>query len=199
RSDTGEAGPIVFTVLWDSLEKEVWADEVSRIKGAFVPYQSSLLEGILRDPVFKFVDNINTPQKETLSDDVLAAFKKIVPVLKKAAEEGRGSWAKFKDTHISHLTKLPALSRLHLPIGGGTHIINAAKADHGPSWRMVVSLTPETQAYGVYPGGQNGNPGSMYYDNFIDTWANGKYFTLWMMKKEEMADKRVKFKMLFNK
>lgn len=199
RSDTGEAGPIVFTVLWDSLEKEVWADEVSRIKGAFVPYQSSLLEGIRRDPVFKFVDNINTPQKETLSDDVLAAFKKIVPVLKKAAEEGRGSWAKFKDTHISHLTKLPSLSRLHLPIGGGTHIINAAKADHGPSWRMVVSLTPETQAYGVYPGGQNGNPGSMYYDNFIDTWANGKYFTLWMMKKEEMADKRVKFKMLFNK
>ena len=63
---------------------------------------------------------------------------------------------------------------------------------------MVVSLTPETQAYGVYPGGQNGNPGSIYYDNFIDTWANGKYYPLWVMKKEEAGDARVKYKMSFN-
>ena len=97
------------------------------------------------------------------------------------------------------LTRLPALSRLHVPIGGGTHIINATKADHGPSWRMVVSLTPETQAYGVYPGGQDGNAGSQYYDNFIDTWANGKYYPLWVMKKEEEDDKRVKSKMVFNR
>jgi len=198
RSDTGETGPIVFALLWEGLEKEVWSDEIARIKGGFVPYQSSLLEGILRDSSFKFVDNINTPQKETLSDDVQAAFKKIVPALKKAEAAGRGSWAAFKDTHITHLTKLPALSRLHLAIGGGTHIINATKEDHGPSWRMVVSLTPETQAYGVYPGGQNGNPGSKYYDSFIDSWTNGKYYPLWVMKQNETADKRVKFKMNFN-
>ncbi|MEO5684549.1 MAG: penicillin acylase family protein [Chitinophagaceae bacterium] len=199
RSDTGENGPVVFSLLWENLEKQVWSDDVARMKGAFVPYQSSLLEGILKDTAFRFVDNINTPQKETLAYELLLAFKKAVPVLKKAEADGKTSWAKFKDTHVNHLTKLPALSRLHLPIGGGTHIINATKADHGPSWRMVVSLTPETEAYGVYPGGQNGNPGSSYYDSFIDTWANGKYYTLWMMKKEEMADKRVKYTMSFSK
>ncbi len=199
RSDTGEAGPVVFSLLWESLEKEVWADEVERMKSAFVPYQSSLLEGMLRDSAFKFADNINTPQKETLADDVLAAFKKAVLKLKVAEADGKDTWAKFKDTHVSHLTKLTPFSRMHLPIGGGTHIINAAKSDHGPSWRMIVSLTPETEAYGVYPGGQNGNPGSKYYDNFIDSWADGKYFPLWVMKKEEMADKRVKYKMSFSK
>lgn len=198
RSDTGETGPIVFSLLWDSLEKEVWSDEMARINGAFVPYQSSLLEGLLRDTAFQYVDNINTPQHETLSDDVLAAFRKIVPVLKDAARAGKTSWAKFKDTHVNHLTKLPALSRLHIAIGGGTHIINATKSDHGPSWRMVVSLTPQTQAFGVYPGGQNGNPGSRYYDNFIDDWANGKYYPLWIMKKEQQDDKRVKYKMVFS-
>lgn len=199
RSDTGETGPIVFSLLWDSLEKVVWSDELAHIHGAFVPYQSSLLEALLRDTSFKYIDNINTPQKETLSDDVLEAFRKTIPVLQKAAAEGRTSWSAFKDTHVMHLTRLPALSRLHVPIGGGTHIINATKADHGPSWRMVVSLTPETQAYGVYPGGQDGNPGSQYYDNFIDTWADGKYYPLWVMKKEEEDDKRVKAKMVFNK
>ncbi len=199
RNDTGETGPMVFTVLWDSLENEVWSDEMALIKSDFVPYQSSLLEGILRDSSFKFVDNINTPQKETLSDDVLAAFQKTVATLKEASAKGNTTWARLKDTRVNHLTHLPALSRLHLPVGGGNHVINATKADHGPSWRMVVSLTPETQAFGIYPGGQNGNPGSPFYDDFIDTWANGKYYPLWVMKKEEQADKRVKYKMTFNK
>jgi penicillin G amidase len=185
--------------LWDNLEKEVWGDEVALTHSTYFPYQSTLLEGLLRDSAYKYVDNINTPQKETLADDLRAAFKKTMPMLKKAEMDGKSGWAKFKDTRVNHLTRLPALSRLHLPIGGGTHIINAAKADHGPSWRMIVSLTPETEAYGVYPGGQNGNPGSKYYDNFIDSWANGKYFPLWVMKKQEMADKRVKYKMTFSK
>ena len=198
RSDTAEAGPVVFTILWDSLEKEVWADEVAQTHAAFFPYQSTLLEGLLRDSAYKYVDNINTPQKETLADDLMAAFKKIIPVLKEAAANGKLDWVKFKDTRVNHLTRLPALSRLHLPIGGGTHIINAAKTDHGPSWRMIVSLTPETEAYGVYPGGQNGNPGSKYYDTFIDSWANGKYYPLWIMKHKDVADKRVKFKMQFS-
>jgi len=53
--------------------------------------------------------------------------------------------------------------------------INAAKGDHGPSWRMVVQMGKEIEAYGVYPGGQSGNPGSKYYANFLQQWVDGKY------------------------
>ncbi|HSN07713.1 MAG TPA: penicillin acylase family protein, partial [Hanamia sp.] len=102
------------------------------------------------------------------------------------------------DTRVEHLARLDAFSRLHLPIGGGVNTINAAKEQHGPSWRMVVSLTPETEAYGVYPGGESGNPGSKYYDDFVNEWAAGKYFPLWMMKASEVNDKRVKWTMTFN-
>jgi penicillin amidase len=63
---------------------------------------------------------------------------------------------------------------------------------------MVVSLTPETQAYGVYPGGQSGNPGSRFYDSFIDTWAAGKYYDLWIMKNNDQKNKRVVWKLTFN-
>ena len=199
RSDTGEKGPSVFTTLWDSLEQVVWKDEAALTNSAYWPYASTLLEGILKDSAYKYVDDINTPEKETLSDDLLLALKKAVPVLKQADSAGRLVWAKFKATKVQHLTRLPALSRLNLPIGGGVHIINAAKKDHGPSWRMVVSLTPQTEAYGVYPGGQSGNPGSKYYDSFIDSWAKGQYYPLWVMKKEEAMDKRVKYKMTFSK
>ena len=130
---------------------------------------------------------------------LVTAFKRALPVLQHAEKEGRLEWARFKDTRIQHLARIPALSRMHLDIGGGTNIINATKVNHGPSWRMIVHLTPETEAYGVYPGGQSGNPGSRYYDNFIDTWAQGKYNTLWVMKKEQVGDKRVISRMNFSK
>jgi penicillin amidase len=43
---------------------------------------------------------------------------------------------------------------------------------------MIVELSSETKAIGVYPGGQSGNPGSRYYDSMIDTWAAGDYYEL---------------------
>ena len=109
------------------------------------------------------------------------------------------SWARFKNTGIRHLLRLTPLSRLQIEVGGGVHIINATKQFHGPSWRMVVHLTDEPEAYGVFPGGQSGNPGSKYYDNSVDTWAQGKYHTLWFMKKEQVGDKRVISRMNFGK
>jgi penicillin G amidase len=87
---------------------------------------------------------------------------------------------------------------MNLPIGGGSTMINATKEKHGPSWRMIVNMTAKTEAYGVYPGGQNGNPGSKFYDNFVDEWVAGKYYTLWMMTKDETKDSRVKWTMNFS-
>ncbi len=64
---------------------------------------------------------------------------------------------------------------------------------------MIVSLTAQTEAYGVYPGGQSGNPGSKYYDNFIDQWVAGKYYKLWLMTQKEENDERIKGKISFSK
>jgi penicillin amidase len=39
----------------------------------------------------------------------------------------------------------------------------------------VVSLEKTgIKAWGVYPGGQSGNPGSPYYDNFIAPWEKAQ-------------------------
>ncbi len=200
RDDITAKGATVFTLTWDSLEKVVWDDELSQSKLPMVyPFESTLLEAVLKDSNYKFLDDITTPQKETLRDDVTAAFIKAAGALKKIESEGRLDWGKYKDTRVNHLAKLAPFSRLHLPIGGGTNCINATKAEHGPSWRMIVQLTTKTEAYGVYPGGQSGNPGSPYYDNFIDYWVAAKYYHLWVMNRNEINDKRIKFKMEFSK
>lgn len=200
RNDPQEKGISVFVNWVDSLESLVWRDEIYQTKMPMKwPDESTLLEGLLRDSAFKFIDNINTPDTERLPQVVTQAFKKAVPALKDLENAGRLEWAKYKATTVRHLLRLGPLSRGHLNIGGGTHIINATKDFHGPSWRMIVHLTDETEAYAVYPGGQSGNPGSRFYDTFVDTWAAGKYYRLWVMKKEETNDKRIIGKMIFSK
>lgn len=200
NNDATEKGATVFEVLFDSLYTTVFDDEFKDAP-LFVmrPFESTLIHSLLKDSAYKFIDNVETEQKETLTDEVTAAFKKAAVVLKKADTENRLEWAKFKSTRITHLSRQLALSRLDLPIGGGKYMINATKEDHGPSWRMVISLTAQTEAYGVYPGGQSGNPGSKFYDMFVDEWAAGKYYSLWMMKKEESSDKKIKWRLSFNK
>ncbi|MFZ4770970.1 MAG: penicillin acylase family protein [Ferruginibacter sp.] len=200
RNDPDSKGTTVFVLTWNKFKPVVFDDEYANApKPVERPLESTLLEGVLKDSAFKFLDNITTPQTETLADITTLAFKNAVVDLVKAAADGKLEWAKYKATRVNHLAKIPAFSRLDLPVGGGANIINATKEEHGPSWRMVVSLTAKTEAYGIYPGGQSGNPGSKFYDNFISDWALGKYYSLWMMTKEEAGDKRVKWKMTFSK
>jgi penicillin amidase len=200
RNDANEAGATIFSITWESFEEAVWGDEYGMSKLKMIrPDESTLIEAILRDSSFRFIDNIKTEKTETLAEVVTAAFKNAVPRLKDVESEGTLTWAKYKDTRINHLLSLLPFSRLHIPIGGGKNIINATKTDHGPSWRMVVHLTSKTEAYGIYPGGQSGNPGSRYYDNFINDWAAGKYYTLWVMEPGDSKDEKIKWKMNFNK
>ncbi|MDE3235374.1 MAG: penicillin acylase family protein [Bacteroidota bacterium] len=195
-----EKAATVFDVLMDSIYAETYGDELGVSKlPLFKPDRPTLIEALIRDSAYLFADNINTKdKKENWSDVLYAALVKASRELDKQDKAGKLEWGKFKDTHVSHLLKLPALSRLHLPIGGGDGMINATKSDHGPSWRMIVQLTNKVEAFTVYPGGQSGNPGSKYYDTFIDYWASGKYYTaLFLQKQEARHNSRIKWHITF--
>ena len=196
-----EKAPAIFDVWMDSLEKQVWYDEFARVKDPIYPHESTLIDGLLKDSLFQYTDDITTPQKETAVDVITASFKLATPFLLAKEKENKLGWAEFKNTTIYHLLRTNALPFAVTGIknGGGKEIINATSHSNGPSWRMIVHLSPVTEAYGVYPGGQSGNPGSRYYDNFVDTWAKGEYYRLWVMKKSDAIDKKVKWTMKFSK
>ena len=60
---------------------------------------------------------------------------------------------------------------------------------------MVVALGDEPEAYGIYPGGQSGNPGSPFYSHMVDKWSKGEYFRLNFYKKApEQAAKNTIYK-----
>jgi penicillin amidase len=191
ESNASSVGATIFSLWMDSVISKVYDDELHQ---SSLPVPSvepaTLMKNIAKDSAALFADNINTPEHETLNDDITDAFISIIPVLEKAKQDSTLEWSKFKDGGITHLLKIPAFSRLHLNAGGGENIINAFKKTHGPSWRMIVELTDDINAYGVYPGGQSGNPGSKYYDDFVDTWAVGKYYHIHLYNKETIASKQ---------
>ena len=75
--------------------------------------------------------------------------------------------------------------------GGGAGIVNATSERNGPSWRMVVALGPQVRAYGVYPGGQSGNPGSPFYNNLLETWRVGQLDELVFLRSADEQNARV--------
>lgn len=192
-TSANSTGTTVYQTWLDSLEKGIWSDEWE--KNSFTmpfPAEQTLVEWIYKDSAFKYVDNINTPRQETINDIVTHALQHATPGLKKEEAEGKLEWTRHKDPTIFHLLKSGVLPFARkIPVGGWSNVINAVTDTHGPSWRMIVQLSNPTEAYGVYPGGQSGNPGSRFYDNFVDTWATGRYYSLWMMKESQSGDRRV--------
>ncbi len=202
RNDYDEVGPVIFASWIDSLQVAVWNDEWERInRSDLFPSEKTLAEALLRDSSFQYVDNINTPQTETWASVINASFRQAAAALAYIKDKDEFKWGVQKNTTVYHLlrTSVMPFARKGIPVGGGLHIVNAVQHSHGPSWRMVVQLTGNTEAWGVYPGGQNGNPGSRYYDQFIDDWAAGKYYSLWFMHGGDKHDQKVKWTILFSK
>ena len=127
-----------------------------------------------------FYDIQSTPENESLATVINQAFRESVKWIEKwESENGKpAQWGDYKNTTIQHLLRIAPLSQ-SVKVGGGSSIVNAAGSRNGPSWRMVVSLEKSGPvAWGVYPGGQSGNPGSRHYDNLLPYWTNGKYHKL---------------------
>ncbi|MCW5908526.1 MAG: penicillin acylase family protein [Chitinophagales bacterium] len=188
-----EVAPVYYEIWWNELRKMLW-DEMSNPK---VPMKQPsfyvTVKFLLRDSTSVFYDNLSTPEKETRTDIVTRSFHRIKDTL--AANEftevsepygvdetftkdkvNPKDWGTYKDTKIEHLARLDAFSSLHVYNGGNRGIINATNSTHGPSWRMVVDFGDMKQ-YVVYPGGQSGNPGSRFYNNMVNTWAKGEFYT----------------------
>lgn len=202
RGDPESKGQTVFQCWYDSLEQEIWRDDIGQTKPMTpLPDEQVTIEWLVKDSAMKYVDNRNTPVVETLPDVITLSLKKTIPNLQKAEAENRLNWSAFKNPTVYHLLKesLLPFARKGLHVGGSGYIVNAMTQSHGPSWRMIIDLSGKTTGYGVYPGGQNGNPGSRFYDNFVDTWVEGKYNSLWFMHEADRTSDMIKWKITFSK
>lgn len=171
--------PTVFDRWWNKTYNAIWSDDLPSGEGYIWPTRTVTAEIIAGNGDQKWIDNINSEQPETLSDIVTPAFTDAISDLEK--EKGAPGkawlWGNYQGAQMGHLGRIPGFSR-QVFTGGGHEAVNAIRGDHGPSWRMIVELADNTEALGIYPGGQSGNPGSIRYDNFVDDWANGNIYKL---------------------
>lgn len=184
NSEVNQMAPSIWDLWWKNLYNLTWDELKSEAIAFKTPFTYQTIYLLKKDPNDPFMDIVETPEKESSHDLFLISFKETASeLIAWKAEHGEYDWGSYKATFVGHLLQaLPAFSRLNMPIGGDRNTVNAADKNHGPSWRMIVELTSPPTALGIYPGGQSGNPGSKYYDNFIDKWAAGDYFNALFMQ-----------------
>ena len=188
NNDIDEVGPSIWRQWYGKLYKMLWDEFDVEDVALTSPYTYQTIYLLKNHGNYEFMDIVATKNTtETAKDLFLLAFKEAAKRLQEIKkEEGDYTWSNYKGTYAGHLLQaLPAFSRFDIPIGGDRNIVNATSEDHGPSWRMIVEMTSPPTALGIYPGGQSGNPGSKYYDNFIDDWAAGKYHSLNFLQSNE--------------
>lgn len=178
-ADPNQKGPSLYSVWFSETMESIWREFAPKDLPVVIPnsYQTiQLMKESPLDPIFD-VESVEGIQYADYHvkvgfDSLLARMDKWVNT------EGDYAWANFKKTTIQHLVpNFKAFSVKNVYTGGGAGILNATGSRHGASWRMVVELGPKIQAFGIYPGGQSGNPGSKFYSNFISIWASGEYVT----------------------
>ena len=187
------AVPTVFDAWWRALYGAIWADEISRPDGSLRwPREDVTVDLILNQPRSRYFDDGSTSEIEILDDLLVPSFKDALENVtdRLGPMSDAWLWKNARGTDIMHLARIPALSRMGLPTDGSGGIVNATSRTSGPSWRMVVELGPEVQAWGVYPGGQSGNPGSRFYDQMVDDWVEGDVYPLPFLKSLEDVEER---------
>jgi penicillin amidase len=177
---------MLFEYVMDALERAVW-DELSvppgaAVRGPGMPGDLALL-ALLDDSASAWWDRRDSPAVER-RDDIVAAS--LTRALERAVrehgepDEGGWAWGGVRTANIGHLLRIPAWSANTVPVQGGPSTLSplSGRGTHGPSWRMVVELGPEVRAWGIYPGGQSGNPASSRYRDRIERWSQGLLDTL---------------------
>ena len=180
-------GASYYEAWWDELMPLIWDEMDSAHVAMRRPTTFNTIYLLKHHPSLSFFDVLSTPEKETAVEVVQKAFSKGVAAIEewKKKKSTAPAWGVFKDGFVGHLLRQEALS-YHIIHGGNHDIVNAHSRTHGPSWRMVVSLEKSgLKAWGVYPGGQSGNPGSPYYSNMLEPWTKAQYFNMHFVQTQE--------------
>jgi penicillin amidase len=191
--------PTIFEMWFDTLEYLVYdeilalEDKKSDKQTIILPEQYNLLHLLKRDTANVVIDIVGTPKRESIGDVFTLAFQKTCQSVPRDSMNKILQWKVQRATVVQHLSTLGAFSVDNIEADGHGSTLNALNKRPGPSWRMVVEMGEEINAYGIYPGGQSENPGSYYYKNMLEKWSKGEHYKLLFMKTADDAPERIVF------
>ena len=175
RMDVHSREATVFAALMDTVMSMVWDEPV--FAGVPEPSFVRLFDAATEAPIW--FDIADTEPVESFSDVLRQSLDRL------PAAEDVQPWGNIHTLTMKHITRSEALRpvwRENLAYPGWKQTLSPARglpATGSASWRVVVDLsTSPPSAWGVYPGGQSGNPFSRQYDAHVDTFTSFGYFPL---------------------
>jgi penicillin amidase len=194
RFDANSQGATIMNAWWLKFYGMIWNSKFGKNSDLMLPSQDRTVKLLLKEPQSKWFDNPKTPVVETCADIINRSFSAAIDDLtKKYGKPGTAwEWGRVKKTYINHLANLDGFGAGKFIAGGAGSVINALVDGHGPSWRMVVQMGPKVQGYGIFPGGESGNPGSLYYDDMLKTWQSGQLKPLLFLQSVTEQSTRIK-------
>jgi len=193
--DANSIAATIMAAWWQDFYTKIWSDNFDlKKKDLFPPNRDRTVELLLKEPTSHWFDDIRTHQKETCADLVNVSFRDVVKgLIKQLGPQGdKWQWGHVNPAQINHLTRQAGLGSDIFYAGGMGSAVNALNDGHGPSWRMVVQTGPQMQGYGIYPGGESGNPGSFHYTDMVPYWQKGQLKPLLFLQSASEKSDRIK-------
>jgi penicillin amidase len=193
--------PLYFQAWWEKFNEDTWDEIINQANPVLMPKNYITLKLLTSYLNNKYFDVQASPEIENGQDVLLNALKfQCREIDKYEKENGKLTWGLIKNTVFDHLAQIGAFSSDMVYSGGSQYTVNASSSDWGPGWRMIVAFSKtKPVALGINPGGQSGNPGSSFYANGIEDWANGKYYELLFMKESDQINDNQKILIINNK
>ena len=204
-NEARKEAPVYFTLWFEAFSELLW-DEYHTWKAP--KYRPSIYRTITlmhTQPYdFRWYDIVGTTQKETLGILIQQSYDSMVLRVEKwkqQAPKERVSWSHYKNTTLAHLLRIDAFGVKDIEVGGGKHIVNAVQHDHGPSLRLIVSLSPSGahELFGIYPGSQSGHVGHASYGKWVIPWAKGEYLPLLFSRKTKILQQNASHTQILRK
>lgn len=190
--NAGLVAPTVFEFFRISFANNLLGDELGDLYSQlFGTIRDYYIYRILKTGPDEWVDNINTPQKETLDDIILKSFKDGISSLSLqfGEDQAKWEWGSIHKITIEHplgsvkiLNRIFGLNSDTYAIGGSNHTVSpytygaGFKVNHGASERHIFNTANWDESFTVIPTGASGIPASEFYLSQTKTYLDGKFY-----------------------
>ncbi len=191
--DASLIAPTLFEFIRAELARNIMSDELTGLYGSSLGKQHDFyIYRMINEGPDSWVDNINTPEVETMDGIIALSIRDAVDTLSvRFGKFGdRWEWGKIHTFTLEHplgsvkvLDKLLRLNSRTYGVGGSYHTVEPYSFDadfrtnHGASERHIFNTADWDKSLTVIPTGTSGIPGSPFYLSQTDKYLNNEFYS----------------------
>jgi penicillin amidase len=185
--------PALFDFFRISFAKNLLGDELgdlySQLPGSVIDYYIFRIITVSPD---EWVDDINTPDNESVDDILFRSFRDGIKTLSESYGTNITQWAwgaihTFQLEHpmgkVTILDKIFSFNSEKYAVGGSNHTVcpysynsSEFKVNHGASQRHIYNTANWDESWTVIPTGTSGIPGSEFYLSQTKEYLEGNFY-----------------------